>query len=86
MISLLLQINSHNQTVEKHVNLIAEFQKAFDDINKLVWVSRHLYRIRSTLTAIILLHYRVAAKMALEILGYAMWAGGGGAIFLGNPR
>ena len=42
--------------------------------------------IGSTLTAIIFLNYGVAAKMALEILGYAMWAGGGGAIFLGNPR
>ena len=35
-------------------------------------VQYNLYRIISTLTAIIFLHYRVAAKMALEILGYTM--------------
>ena len=32
----------------------------------------NLYFIASTLTAIIFLHYRVATKMALEILGYPM--------------
>ena len=35
----------------------------------------------STLTAIIFLNFGVAAKMALEIYGYALWAGGRGAIF-----
>ena len=33
----------------------------------------NLYIIASTLTAIIFLHYRVATKMALEILGYTMF-------------
>ena len=43
--------------------------------SKIIICSLHqmaLYVIGSTLTALIFLHYRVATKMALEILGYPM--------------
>ena len=43
--------------------------KCKQKILKTQWVTTVIY---STLTAIILLHYRVAAEMALEILGYTM--------------
>ena len=44
------------------------------------------FSIIYTLTAIIVLHYRVATKMALEILGYTMCRVRGWSFFLGNPR
>ena len=38
----------------------------------MIWLSMKICVICSTLTVIIFLHYRVATKMALEILGYSM--------------
>ena len=44
----------------------------FEPLNTIFVLTSGLLLITSTLTAIIFLHYRVATKMALEILGYTM--------------